>query len=251
MDAERRGAVYLDLDGTLLGPSGSILRADDGRFTNAGILALELLHEAGTPVILVSGRSRKRLEAVAQTLGAAGVLPELGATDAGYPTEPGETVHDAIGRTGIPDALLASEPGIVRHPLAVWGREGSHVFLGRVSASAEDLVDTLSGGELRLADNGHTGPDAAHILHLLPAAASKAAAVARDMSARGARASDCLAVGDSRQDLDIGRVVGAVAIVANGARADARVAADAPWITAGSYGEGVLEAVSAWLSRRR
>jgi len=202
-------------------------------------------------VVLVSGRSRQRLEAVARTLGAAGVLPEMGATDAGYATEPGETVHDAITRTGIPDALLASEPGLAPHPLAVAGREGSHVFLGRVGPGAAGLVRTLSGGALRLADNGHTGPGDAHIIHLLPAAASKAVAVARDIAARGADPAECLAVGDSRQDLDIGRVLGTIAIVANGAAADPEVAAAAPWVTKDAYTAGVLEAVEAWLSRPR
>ena len=49
--------MYLDLDSTLLGPSGSILRGADGRFTTAGIRALELLDAAGLPFVLVSGRS--------------------------------------------------------------------------------------------------------------------------------------------------------------------------------------------------
>ncbi len=242
--------VYLDLDGTLLGPSGSILRDAEGRFSDAGVRALALLDDAGVPVVLVSGRSRRRLEAVAQTLGAVGVLPELGATDAGYPTAPGETVHDAIARTGVPAALLSAEPGLAPHPLAAWGREGSHVFLGRVGTGAAPLVRTLSDGALRLADNGRTGPDGAHIFHLLPASASKAAAVARDIAARGADPDACLAVGDSAQDLDIGRTVGAVAIVSNGAAADPAIAASAPWVTRAPYGAGVLEAVEDWLRRR-
>jgi hydroxymethylpyrimidine pyrophosphatase-like HAD family hydrolase len=243
--------VYLDLDSTLLGPSGSILRGADGRFTTAGIRALELLDAAGLPFVLVSGRSRARLEAVARMLGADGILPELGAGDAGYPTEPGETVHAAIARTGVPEALLASEPGLAPHPLATRGREASHVFLGRVGAGAEGLVRELSAGALRLADNGHTGPRDAHIFHLLPAAASKARAVAHDIARRAVSPEACLAVGDSAQDLDIGRVLGTVAIVANGAAADPRLAAAAPWVTTATYGAGVLEAVEVWLSRRR
>lgn len=210
-----------------------------------------MLHEAGIPVVLVSGRGRRRLDAVASLLGASGGLPEMGATDAGYPVEAGETVHAAIGRTGIPDALLASEPGLAPHPMALVGREGSHVFLGRVGPDAAGLVARMSAGALRLADNGRTGTGDARIVHLLPAAASKAAAVERDIAARGADPADCLAVGDSLQDLDIGRVLGAVAIVANGAAADPELAAAAPWVTRGSHAAGVLEAVEAWLSRER
>jgi predicted mannosyl-3-phosphoglycerate phosphatase (HAD superfamily) len=240
--------VYLDLDSTLLGPGGSLLRGGDGGFSDASVRALELLHRAAVPVVLVSGRSRARLEAVATMLGAVGILPEMGATDAGYPVRPGQTVHDAIAATGVPAALTASEPGLAPHPLAAWGREGSHVLIGRAGPGAAALVDRLSGGSLRLADNGEVGPDGARIHHLLPAAASKAAAVRRDVAARGADPARCLAVGDSSQDLDISRAVGAVAIVANGAAADPTVAADAAWITRGAYGEGVLEAVEAWLA---
>ncbi len=241
------GVVYLDLDGTLLGPAGSLLRGTGGAFSTAGVRALELLHDAGVPVVLVSGRSRPRLEAVAGMLGAVGVLPELGATDAGYPTRPGQTVHEAITESGVPQALAESEPDLAPHPLAAWGREGSHVLIGRAGPGAADLVARLSGGALRLADNGEIRDDGAHVYHLLPAAASKAAAVERDLEARGADGSACLAIGDSRQDLDIGRVVGRVAIVANGASADADVAAAADWVTRGAYGEGVLEAVEEWL----
>jgi hydroxymethylpyrimidine pyrophosphatase-like HAD family hydrolase len=246
----RASAVYLDLDGTLLGPAGSLLRDERGRFCDAGVRALGLLAEASIPVVLVSGRSRGRLEAMAGVIGADGVLPELGSTEAGYPTRDGQTVHQAISESGVPAALLAREPGLEPHPLAARGREGSHVLRGRASAAAPGLVSSLSGGALRLADNGCPGSDEERVYHLLPAGAGKAAAVARDVAARGIDARACLAIGNSRQDLDIRRVLGAVAIVANGARADPGLAARADWVTAGSYGAGVLEAVEEWLSRR-
>jgi hydroxymethylpyrimidine pyrophosphatase-like HAD family hydrolase len=206
-----------------------------------------LLHAADVPVVLVSGRSRRRLEAVSQALGADGILPEMGAIDSGYPTAPGQTVHEAIALTGVPQALLDHEPGLGHHPLAAWGREGSHVLIGTAGPDAQALVTRLSDGTLRLADNGQTDATGAHIWHLLPTAASKAAAVSRDLAARGANPAASLAVGDSRQDLDIGTVLGAVAIVANGAAADAALADEAAWVTRGSYGAGVLEAVEAWL----
>jgi hydroxymethylpyrimidine pyrophosphatase-like HAD family hydrolase len=244
------GALYLDLDGTLLGPDGSLLRDAHGRFCDASVRALRLLATAAVPVILVSGRSRARLEAMAGVIGADGVLAELGSTEAGYPTRDGQTVHQAISESGVPQALLAREPGLEPHPLAARGREGSHVLRGRASATAPALVASLSGGALQLADNGCPGADESRVYHLLPRGAGKAAAVARDIASRGIDGRACLAIGNSRQDLDILRVVGAVAIVANGAQADPGLAARAAWVTAGSYGAGVLEAVEEWLSRR-
>jgi hypothetical protein len=239
-------AVYLDLDGTLLGPGGSLLRAADGSFTLDGVHALEMLHAARVPVVLTSGRSALRLEAVRAVVGADAVLPEMGALDAGYPTAPGQTVFEAIAATGVPDALLAAEPGLREHLPARPGRQGGHVFAGSVGPGAYALVQRLSGGALRLADNGRIG-EGTHVFHLLPANASKANAVARDVAARGCDPAKCLAVGDSLQDLDMGAAVGAVAIVANGAAADPAVADAAPWVTRGSHGAGVREAVGAWL----
>jgi phosphoglycolate phosphatase len=241
-------AVYVDLDGTLLGPGACLVRGGDGGFSDAGVRALALLHDARVPLVLVSGRSAPRLETAARILGADGWLPEMGATDAGYPTAPGQSVHAAIAASGVPAELLAREPGLAVHTVADVGREGSHVLRGRAGADAAAWVRARSGGTLRLADNGRIGLTDDHVFHILPAGASKAAAVARDLARRGADPARCLAVGDSGQDLDMGRAVGAVAIVANGAAADPDVAARAPWVTRGSFGEGVLEAVAAWLA---
>ncbi|HWH14125.1 MAG TPA: hypothetical protein VNT51_05215 [Miltoncostaeaceae bacterium] len=248
MGTQRGRVVYLDLDGTLLGPGGSLLRGDGGAFSTEGVAALALLHAAAVPVVLVSGRSRARLETVARVVGADGLLPELGATDCGYPVAAGQTVHEAIAATGIVDALLAREPGLEPHPPAAWGREGSHVIRGRASAGAAAWVRDTSGGALRLADNGRIGPGDVHVFHLLPAAASKAEAVRRDVALRGADPARCLAVGDSTEDLGMARAVGRFALVRNGAEADPAAAAAAGWITRARFGAGVREAAEAWLA---
>lgn len=244
--SERR-ACYLDLDGTLLGRGGSLLRDAAGAFCDAGVRALGRLHEERVLLVLVSGRSAARLEAVGRLLGADGWLAEMGAMDAGYPTAAGQSVHAAVAATGLPAELLAAEPGLVTHALADVGRQGSHVFRGTVAPGTHALVARRSAGALRLADNGRITGTEAHIWHLLPTGASKAAAVARDVARRGLDPGRCLAVGDSAQDLEIGRAVGRVALVANGAAADPALAARAPWVTSRPYGAGVLEAVEEWL----
>jgi hydroxymethylpyrimidine pyrophosphatase-like HAD family hydrolase len=239
-----RRVAYLDLDATLLGPGGSLFRGAAGP-SDAASRALALLHEAGVPVVLVSGRSRSRLEAIGRVLGAEGVLPELGALEAGYPTRPGQSVFDAIAATGIVEELLAREPGLERHPNAP-DREGGHVLRGRAGPEAGPFVRERSGGALTLADNGQAGQPGAWVYHLMPAGASKAEAVRRDIARRGADPAACLAVGDSPQDLGIAAVVGRMALVANGS-----AVAEAPEgvvVTEGAYGEGVLEAVRAWLA---
>jgi phosphoglycolate phosphatase len=243
-------AVYLDLDGTLLGPGGSLFAGEDGTWSDDAGIALRRLRDAGVPIVLVSGRSRARLEAVARLIGAHRVLPELGAPDCGYPTRAGEAIHEAISRTGILEELLAREHRLEEHPAAAWGREASLVLRGIAAPELDAWVRERSAGTLQLADNGRIGPGESHVYHLLPAGASKAAAVTRDLAERRLDPTTCLMVGDSGQDLDIGATGVAVALVRNGAEASPELAARAAWITRGAYATGVREAVEAWLDGR-
>lgn len=238
---------YLDLDETLLGRGGRILRDGDDAFSYDAIRALEALHGAQVPAVLVSGRRLPELAAIARMLGADGALGELGACDAGYPTNPGQSVHEAIAETGIVEMLLTWADGALA-PYEPWaqGRFGSHLLVGDVGQDAIDLVETISRGTLRLVDNGGTG-DGRRAYHLLPAGAGKGPAVARDIARRGANPATCLAVGDSRADLELMGAVGLVAMVRNGVEDDPTLAEECQWVTSARHGAGVLEAITRWL----
>jgi phosphoglycolate phosphatase len=85
-----------------------------------------------------------------------------------------------------------------------------------------------------------------HAYHLIPSAASKARAVARHMQARGYVAADCIAVGDSREDMDAAAVVGTFWLVANALERDPGLAGEAGRevrVMSEGYGAGVYEAV--------
>jgi hydroxymethylpyrimidine pyrophosphatase-like HAD family hydrolase len=248
MTADAR-CCYIDLDSTLLGFGGSILRTGDNAPTDAGIRALAALEADDVPFVFVSGRSRLRLETIGRLVGAHSVLAELGALEAGYPTAPGQTVLEAISDTGIIDELLAREPQLEIHPGAIWGREGSHCLRGIASVDTAQWVTDYSGGALRFADNGRIGPGEVHVFHVLPTQASKAASVRAHLSVYGFDPAACLTVGDSAEDMAIGAYVGTFALVRNGAEADPALAARAQWITTASNGAGVLEAVTHWLGR--
>jgi len=158
-------------------------------------------------------------------------------------------VHDAIAATGVVDMLIRWADGrLERYEPWATGRFGSHLLIGSVGDDAADLVTTLSRGTLRLIDNGVATADGRRTFHLLPANAGKGPAVAIDIERRGADPADCLAVGDSRADLELVGVVGLMAIVRNGVDDDPTLEADAQWVTAAAYGEGVLEAVERWLA---
>jgi len=86
-----------------------------------------------------------------------------------------------------------------------------------------------------------------HAYHLIPAGASKARAVARHMQARGYAGSECIAVGDSREDMDAASVVDTFWLVANALERDPTLEQEllgrpGVRIAREGYGAGVYEA---------
>ena len=94
----------------------------------------------------------------------------------------------------------------------------------------------------------------ARAYHLVPRSASKGRAVAWHMRARGYTREDCIAVGDSREDLTAAEVVATFWLVANGIERDPsiREALTANTRVASERnGPGVYEAVMTELAERR
>jgi phosphoglycolate phosphatase len=223
--------LYTDLDGTLLGPRGSVLSGPDGRPSTRAAQALAAAAEAGLPVVPVSGRRRVQLENDARLLGLEDCIAEAGAVivrggQVVYewgecPRDLAANPHDALIEIGVVEALLGRFAGHLRH-YEPWhaGREGGHLFHGEVDvAEANKLLTELGCGWAYLVDNGTTGGwpgREVRAYHLLPRGVGKAAAVADDLEARGLRREEALACGDSLEDLTLAEVVGTYCIVANG-----------------------------------
>lgn len=268
--------VYVDLDGTLLGPGASLLRDAEGGFSLDAVRALQACHRADVEVVIFSGRRQAQVMEDARLLGQTAYIFEAGSglvvdgelewlTDGLEPTDEGLTIHDQIEACGAPALLLSEYPGRLEYH-APWhtNRDVSHVFRGLIDADeADDLLERHGHGHLRLVDNGVVRSRSADLAelpfvrcyHLIPRAASKAGAVARHMQIRGYRPEECIAVGDSREDLGAAAAVGAFWLVANalakdptlrdaiGDRANVRIAE-------GTYGAGVYEAVVTTLAER-
>jgi phosphoglycolate phosphatase len=268
--------LYADLDGTLLGPGASLLRGADGRFSALGVRALEACFRADVEVVLYSGRRERSVYESARLIGSSAYVFELGCgvvidgelewlTDGIVPSPEGGTIFEQISASGAPALLLERFAGRLEYhtPWSV-DREVSHLFRGAVDLDEARFVLQAAGlGWLRLVDNGvireHADrlPDvpAVHAYHLIPAGASKARGVARHMQARGYARSDCVAVGDSREDADTAAVVGCFWFVANGLERDPALAEDVagrPGVRVASdpYGAGVYEAVVTTLAER-
>ncbi len=179
-------------------------------------------------------------------------------TDGIVPSDSKGTISEQIEASGAPRLLLEQYPGRLEYhtPWSV-EREVSHLFRGSVDlAEVAQLLDSAGLGWLRLVDNGVVraaaeqmpGLSVIHAYHLVPAGASKARAVARHMQARGYAPADCIAVGDSREDMDAASAVGAFWLVANALERDTTLSGELarhPGLRVASepYGAGVYEAV--------
>ena len=263
--------VYTDLDGTLLGRDGSLFRDSEGEFSMLQARALEACHRAGVEVVIKSGRRESSVLEDAKLIGSTSYICEVGCLVvidgertvlAGeVETHPRKTLAETMVDRGIPDELFRHFDGRLEwHSPWHRQRELSLLFRGKVDVDEGNRLLAERGHKgLRLIDNGAIfapmegieGP--AHAYHLLPEAASKANAVAFHMRARGYAPDQCIAIGDSVEDLAVADVVGRFFVPANGPERDPALAeaiAGRPnvTVTEGRMGDGVYEAVISTLA---
>jgi HAD superfamily hydrolase (TIGR01484 family) len=230
--------VYTDLDGTMLGRGGALLRDAEGSFSTLAIRALEACHRAGVEVVIKSGRRKAQVLEDARLIAQPAYIYEMGAGIVDGDEEvfltgsfdPGgeESVHDQITQSGAPRLLFEAYPGRIEYH-APWHTERhfSHLFRGHVPLPEVEARFAERKLDVRLVDNGITrrrSPDLqvdeVHVYHLIPSAAGKARAVATHMRRRGLAPEEAIAIGDSRGDLEVADVTGRFFLVANGLEHD-------------------------------
>jgi hydroxymethylpyrimidine pyrophosphatase-like HAD family hydrolase len=268
--------VYCDLDGTLLGPGGSLFAAPTGGTTMLGARAVEACHRADVELCVMTGRRQDSASANARMLGFQAYIFEIGAAfvldgevhwlTGDWVPRDGETIYERIDASGAPALLLEHFAGYLEYH-DPWHRDRlvSHLMRGYVDVREADILLAEHGlSELRLVDNGTVHRRSAalehlaqtHAYHLLPAGASKAGGVAAHMRARGYAPEECIAIGDSREDMAVAAHVDQFFLVANAAERDPSIRealARHPnaTMTEASYGEGVYEAIVSTLAQRR
>jgi hydroxymethylpyrimidine pyrophosphatase-like HAD family hydrolase len=271
--------LYTDLDGTLLGAGGSLLRDGQGTTTLDGADAVAAVNTAGLPVVITSGRNVKQLTEVSRLLGWRDFIAEVGGIrgydngarrvcDLGtWPADAlqaDETPYMAIERMGAVALLRARYPGLVEyHDPWHRDREVTHILRGKLPIlEAQALVDALplpvtiiDNGIIRPRLHGLRGVDQIHAIHLVPTGVSKQGAIAADLADRGFTRDQALAIGDGAADIGMAEAVGLMVCVRNGlddptllaaAERHANVAA-----THGERGNGWGELVRAWTAALR
>jgi HAD superfamily hydrolase (TIGR01484 family) len=233
--------VYTDLDNTMLGKGASLLRDAEGNFSLRAIRALEACDRAQVEVVIKSGRRKAQVYEDARLIAQPAYIYEMGCGLVDGPEEvfltgelheqPGRTVYEQIERSGAPRALLELFPGRLEYH-SPWheGRRFSHLFRGEVDVAEANALLAREGHALRLVDNGITERRSPELqvatirtYHLIPLAAGKANAVAAHMRRRGLEPEQCIAIGDSRGDLEVASVVGRFYLVSNGLERDPEI----------------------------
>lgn len=274
--ALRVRTVYTDLDGTLLGPGGSLFSHPDGP-TGEPAAAVAALARAGVELVPLSGRTVEQTREVARVLGSPAFVAELGGVIVDRrdgvetvvrltgafdgPGAPAEAIH----RTGAAGLLLEAFGGRLEAHLP-WShlpRDVSVLLRGNVPVDDARTVLARAGfGWLDVVDNGiipggverfpalELAPgQPVRAYHLVPDGVSKRSAVAADRRRRGVAREACIAVGDSASDADVAAEVGAVFLVANGAPAvDGLPLAPNVHLVARSHGLGFVDAVLPFVS---
>ena len=236
--------VYTDLDGTMLGKGGSLLRDAEGNFSTLAIRALEACHRAGVEVVIQSGRRKAQVYEDARLIGQPSYIYEMGSgfvdgEDEVFLTGSFEvgnvTVHDQIEQAGAPRLLMDTFPRRIE-PHVPWNTDRlfTHLFRGAVPLSEVEALFAEHNLDVRLVDNGITErrspeliADEVHTYHLIPAAAGKGRAVAAHMRRRELAPEQVIAIGDSRGDLEVADVVGRFYLVSNALDKDPQLAAAA------------------------
>jgi hypothetical protein len=263
--------VYTDLDGTLLGRRGSLFRDSEGNFSMLQARAIEACFRAGVEIVIKSGRREPQVLEDARLIGQSAYIYEAGCAVhidgeetvliGDFEPDEGRTAYETIVDRGVPDLLFASfAPRLEYHAPWHTERRHSHLFRGKIDvAEANAILEREGHGSLKLIDNGAIvrqmdGVEGrAHAYHLLPAAASKATAVAFHQRVRGYAPEECIAIGDSVEDLAVAPVVGRFFVPANGPGRDPglrEAIARVPnvTVTEGAMGDGVYEAIVSTLA---
>jgi phosphoglycolate phosphatase len=262
--------VYADVDGTLVGPGGSLFSTGDGPSAR-GAAAVAALHDAHVQLVLVSGRTRGQMREAARLLGAGAFIAELGAfvverehteeVTANFGAFRGTgTPFAAMARSGAGGFLLERYGGVLElhTPWAFRGREATMLFRGLVDErEATERLAQAGYRWLELRDNGRISRTSVSLnvaevraYHLVPRGVSKAAAVRIHRDRCGISIEQAAAVGNSPSDLEMATEVGAMALVGT-EEAVPSDKAENVFTTEHPAGDGFAQAVDVFLGRAR
>ena len=219
--------IYTDLDGTLLNDRGCLIKDVNGRFFIDCIKLFEKTQALGWDIVLVSGRNKIQLKHNAQLIGLNNYIPELGCElvhnlgEKVYITFDSLKYRYDVTKGGkdllkIIDLLKSNFPGKIESKIE-WSMERTYnaLFLGDIDIIAANKLLYSNGYEgLVLADNGFSklmnlklDTEYLRIYNLVPKGVDKSSAIKLDKEIRKLQKNNCIALGDSSEDLKMAKEV--------------------------------------------
>ncbi len=213
--------IYTDLDDTLFNDRGCIVKDEKGDYYFEAVKLLPKIAGKNWDVVLVSGRNRVQLRYNAQMIGLKNYIAELGSEliynlgEEVYTTYDKQKMKYDLTYKGkdlikIIELFKKNFPGKIESKME-WSKYRSHsiLFFGEISLDlANKLLKKEGYGELALADNGFSSLvkmkldiKRLHIYNLAPSGINKSKGIKLDKKIRNFNTGNCIALGDSLEDL--------------------------------------------------
>ena len=219
--------IYTDLDGTLFNDQGCIIKDCEGNFYFEVVKLFESIAKKNWDIVLVSGRNKLQLRYNSMLVGVKNYITELGSElvhnlgEKVYVTFDNEKYNYEITKCGkdlvnIIRILKEAFPNKIDSDLD-WSidRTFNALFFGDVDLEKANRILKDAGYEgLVLVDNGFSklvklNLDVEHlrIYNLMPMGVDKSSAIKLDKKLRNFKDENCIALGDSIEDLKMAPVV--------------------------------------------
>jgi HAD superfamily hydrolase (TIGR01484 family) len=219
--------IYTDLDGTLFNDQGCIIKDCEGNFYFEVVKLFEKITQKNWDIVLVSGRNKLQLRYNSMLVGVKNYITELGSElvhnlgEKVYVTFDSEKYSYEITKCGrdlvnIIKILKEAFPNKIDSNLD-WSidRTFNALFFGDVDLEkANRILKDAGYGGLVLVDNGFSklvklnlDVENMRIYNLMPRGVDKSSAIKLDKELRNFKDSNCIALGDSIEDLKMAPVV--------------------------------------------
>lgn len=213
--------IYTDLDGTFFNDKGCVLKDGSGNYFFEAVKLLQDIKKKDWDLVLVSGRNKHQLRYNAQMIGIKNYIAELGA-EVVY--DLGKEVHVTFDNKGLKHDLTYEGKDLEKiiellnkkfsgkmEGRKEWGRYRSYnaLFLGEIDlSSANRFLEEEGYDGINMVDNGFSNlveldldVERLHIYNLIPKGVNKAGGVKMDRKIRSFKKENCIAMGDSLEDL--------------------------------------------------
>ena len=219
--------IYTDLDGTLFNDQGCIIKDCEGNFYFEVVKLFESIAKKNWDIVLVSGRNKLQLRYNSMLVGVKNYITELGSElvhnlgEKVYVTFDNEKYNYEITKCGkdlvnIIRILKKAFPNKIDSNLD-WSidRTFNALFFGDVDLEkANRILKDAGYGGLVLVDNGFSklvklnlDVESMRIYNLMPRGVDKSSAIKLDKELRNFKDDNCIALGDSIEDLKMAPAV--------------------------------------------